>query len=447
MNITDQTEIERKTLGCILAYGEGESYSILSALKRDYFTNGVHKDVYDSIQNLIKQARKVDIVNVIDDLKKTGKMQGKSVAQISKMTADIPMMQHQMDTLVNALVGNFNKRVVGNWITKHNRHYTDGLLTLEGFVMDFKKLEEQIDYGKEPDEDIIDVFDEVLFDHDKAKAGERTGLRLGHSAINDVVELEPVDVLVVAGRPAMGKTAFAISTAKNLCLQEELHVALFVIEMSKKQLVRRLQSNLARVDNKKIRKGTCSEDDLKKIRAWRENKNLQNLHIFTGDHTVADIALKSTKLKNTCGLDLIIVDFVQTITSSLKGNVSETEKVKQIADDLKRVSQTLQVPQIQFSQLKRTGSKERPTLSDLKQTTAIEEKASVVGFLHRPEYYGHKTMPDSPNQSAKGICEFIIAKNREDELKIRQFYFEPWYSSFQSVIPDQPVKSNDDLPF
>jgi len=453
MNPFDQIELEKKTLGVILSYGERDSFTILSSIKREYFTNGMCIDVYDTIQTLIKTAQPINVLTVVDGLKKTGKLQGKSIAEISKLTQDVPMMQHQIDMLASGLIENFNKRVVGNWLGKHSNLYANGMLTLDGFMGEFKKLEDQIDYGKEPDRDIIDVFDDVLQDHDKAKQGQRTGLRLGHGAIADIVELEPVDVMVVAARPAMGKTAFAISTAKNLCLQDELQVALFVIEMSNNQLVRRLQANLARVNSNKIRKGTCTEDELAKIRAWRSNANIRNLHIFTGDHRVEDIALKCTKLKNTVGLDLIIVDYVQKVTSSLKGSsVTETDQVKQVTDDLKRLTQRLEVPQIQFSQLRRTGSKERPTLSDIKQTTAIEENASIVAFLHRPEYYGHETMPDNPAQSAKGICEFILAKNREDELAIRQFFFEPWYSSFQSVHNGVSVKKDspgeqNDLPF
>ena len=122
-----------------------------------------------------------------------------------------------------------------------------------------------------------------------------------------------------------------------------------------------------------------------------------------------------------------------------------------MSDDLKRVTQRLEVPQIQFAQLKRNDSREghKPGLPDLKYTTAIEENASIVAFLHRPEYYGQKEM--SPGRSSKNICEFIIAKNREDATETREFLFYPWYSSFTSNMGsktgDGKTGKQDDLPF
>jgi replicative DNA helicase len=445
----NEQDIEQQVLGYLMFHEAKTAFQYLPSIKDEYFTSGQNKDILWCVRELISRGDNPSIMKVGELMKSKKGANTKIFISLSSMTTKAPAYPHLMDGLVSALVNNFNKRTVGNFLQLQNKRYSEGTLSLDTFIASYKKLEDSIDYGSEKERTILEVWDEVLELHDKAKNGESAGIGLGHAAIADLVELEPVDVMVIAGRPAMGKTAFGMTTVRNLCIQNELKVAFFVIEMSDVQLVRRLQSNLTAVSSSKIRKGTLSDDDRHKIDGWRSNNNLSNLHIFTGDHTVEDITLKCIKLKNSVGLDLIIIDYIQKVTSSLPNSASETEKVKQVSDDLKRITQRLKVPQVQFAQLKRNESREgnRPGLPDLKYTTAIEENATIVAFLHRPEYYGQKEM--EPGRSSENICEFIIAKNREDSTEIREFIFHKWTGQFTSNMAggENKTEKQTDLPF
>jgi replicative DNA helicase len=220
--------------------------------------------------------------------------------------------------------------------------------------------------------------------------------------------------MVVGARPAMGKTAFAVSLAVNLAFTSGLNVVFFSLEMSKKQIMRRVVSNLAAIDSNRIKYGECSENELKRIYSIQEAAELENLKIFEGSHSLNDITLILSDLKLEKKIDVVVIDYLQKIVPKSKG--SRYEQVTEVSNGVKVIAQNMHIPVIALAQLSRDSSKigKLPTLTDLRESGEIEQDASVVSFLHRPEYYGEELT--SNGNRAENICEVLIAKNREGSV-------------------------------
>jgi len=221
--------------------------------------------------------------------------------------------------------------------------------------------------------------------------------------------------------------------------------------MSKNQIMRRLIAYITDIDSNKIKYGTCDVKQLAMIRAVKKHQGLKNIFIHAGSHTSDDIIRKSTEHKHNDGIQLIIVDYLQKITGTRK-NQSPYELVSANSNDMKFMSANLKIPNISLAQLTRESSKVggRPKLSDLKQSGDIEQDASIVVFLHRPEYYGIKLTEN--DESTEGMGELIIAKNREGVLGIVKFNVDLTTSKWtpyqtEGITIQEKSKDQDELPF
>lgn len=441
-------KLEEKMLGVLLTTSPNQLNGYISKLKREYFTNPIYRGAFEEVVNLNQKGKSVDVLSLMESLKATGKYSVKDLIKVSGTVNISPLSQHEVLPIITGLDVQYKKTTVSNFLINQTRLFNDNRMTLSKFTDDINKLSLSILDNEEDEQTTNDIFIEILKDHENAKKGILPGISVGFENIRKMVLLEPVDVMVIGARPAMGKTAFGLSSAVKMACEEGKTIAFFCIEMSKKQLLRRITSNLTGIQTEKMKFGNCSHKEIEIISSVPSTKGFNKIHIYTGEHTAEEISQKVAELKYSSGVDMFFVDYVQKVRSTLPSSANETDKVKQVSNTLKRITQTLEVPQVQFAQLNKTNAREgkRPTLSDIKQTGDIEQDASIVAFLHRPEYYGEKTMPDD-ERSSKGLCEFIIAKNREGGLGIKEFEFIPEISKFSSSYTGtvKSQESNEEL--
>jgi replicative DNA helicase len=252
-------------------------------------------------------------------------------------------------------------------------------------------------------------------------AGEYNGVRSGFTDIDSVtLGWQPSDLIIIAARPSMGKTAFVLTMARNMTVDFKTPVAVFSLEMSSVQLMNRLIVAETQLSSKDLRTGNLTSQQWAHLET--NTVELGRAPLFIDDTpalSVFEFRSKARRLKTQHDIKLIIIDYLQLMTASTaetRGN--REQEVSLISRTLKAIAKELNVPIIALSQLSRNvenrGGSKRPQLSDLRESGAIEQDADVVAFIHRPEYYGLTT--DENNMSTAGMAEIIIAKHRNGEV-------------------------------
>ena len=242
--------------------------------------------------------------------------------------------------------------------------------------------------------------------------------------------LQPSDLILVAARPSMGKTAFVLNIAQYTAFHQNLAVAIFSLEMSKEQLVNRMFSLESRVDAQALRTGNLSDADWEKLVEGAGEIGDSRLIIDdTPGISISEMRSKCRKYKLEIGLDLIIIDYLQLMSGSGRGNESRQQEISDISRSLKALARELSVPVIALSQLSRAVEQRpdhRPMLSDLRESGAIEQDADVVMFIYRDDYYNKDT-------DLKGISEIIIAKQRNGPIGTVNLAWLPEYTKFANL--------------
>jgi replicative DNA helicase len=417
--------------GLMMQQTKTDCIETFSRIDERFLKTGFQKRIYQAMSELIKQKKEIDLMTITLQFKENGWFDQKVIVQISKLTSEaysitsILRLSSLFEQCIQEVV--FEKAL-------SIRNQIDVLLESENLTM--TKFHEIIQSGNDvkfdhkKDKSNVDVIFDVVQDHINAKQGIVCGTEIGYSFLNEVVLLEPVDVMVVGARPAMGKTAFGVNTLVKMVLQGK-KVAFFALEMTKKQMIRRILSNISGIDSNKIKFGNCSAEEMNRIYGFQGMESIwNNIFIFEGSHSINDIASEMNRLKREHQIDLFFVDYIQKIQP--KSSRSRYEVVSEISNGLKLICQNLQIPCLALAQLSRDSSKtgKRPSLPDLKESGEIEQDASIVAFLHRPEYFG-ETETYNGNDSTN-VCELIIAKNREGEIGIWEMIVDLKTSKFTS---------------
>jgi replicative DNA helicase len=253
------------------------------------------------------------------------------------------------------------------------------------------------------------------------------------------------DMIVIAARPAMGKTAFVLSMARNTAVDHNMGVAIFSLEMSSVQLVKRLIASEARLSAEKLRKGDLADHEFQQLHS--RIKKLSTAPIFIDDTpgiSVFDLRAKCRRLKLQYDIDMVIIDYLQLMTAGgSKGQGNREQEISTISRSIKEIAKELNVPIIALSQLSRSveqrGGDKRPVLSDLRESGAIEQDADIVSFIYRPEYYGF--LQDEQGNSNAGVGEIIIAKHRNGALNNIRLRFIKEYARFDNI--EAPMSEGD----
>jgi replicative DNA helicase len=407
--------------GHILHCDKNEQRNILNRIKPEFNKTTFEKRLFDSMNQLVKKNVFIDLLSITNQFRENGWLEKSTIVEISQITNHVNVLDGKM-----ALNNLFHDLHINESVFRAVSFRNNFDQLIESGSMTIDKFNELVDGMKKIDftmnnetKSNVDVIFDVINDHIRAKNGENVGMSIGYSFLNRIINLEPVDLMVIGARPAMGKTAFGVSMVANL-IQMEKRVVFFALEMTQKQMMRRLIANLAVIDSNRIKFGECSDSEMNRIYDVQSRKFMENIIFIDGTQSISDIANHLNELNREKPIDLFVVDYLQKIQP--KSNRSKYESVSEISTGLKLICQNMKIPCVAFAQLNRAsvqrGGDHRPVLNDLKDSGEIEQDASIVGFIHRPEYYGTTEMFDGSDSSGK--CELIIAKNRESEIGIYQ---------------------------
>ena len=285
----------------------------------------------------------------------------------------------------------------------------------------------------QPIRDVLtEAFDRIDRIHRDKDKGALRGIPSGFKDLDSkTAGFQKSDLIIIAARPSMGKTSFALNLAEHAAIEEKVPVGVFSLEMSKEQLVDRLLSSQAGVDSWKLRTGNLSDEDFPKI--GYAMGVLSEAPIFIDDSpgaNVMEIRAKARRLQMEHGLGLIVVDYLQLMEGhSSKGDNNRVQEISEISRGLKGLARELNVPVIALSQLSRAvehRDDKRPQLSDLRESGSIEQDADIVMFLYREEYY-------KPDTEKKGITEVLIKKHRNGPTGELQVFFNPSQMRFADL--------------
>ncbi len=456
-------DLEEVVLGAMMIDKKGVD-EVIDILHSDAFYKEAHKIIFEAIVQLFENTEPIDLLTVSAQLKKNGKLeqvggdfyliqltqkvsssahieyhariilQKYIQRQLIKISSEIIENAYDETTDVFDLLDNAEAKLYE--VTQGNLKRSSE--TAQSLVMQAKKKIEEIS-NKEGLSGIPSGFDKL----DKLTSG-----------------WQPSDLIIIAARPGMGKTAFTLSMARNMAVDSNIPVAFFSLEMSSVQLITRLISSETGLSSEKLRTGKLAEHEWKQLNV--KVKDLEKAPLFIDDTpslSIFDLRAKARRLKSQHDIKLIVIDYLQLMTAggSQKGGNREQE-ISTISRNLKALAKELDIPVIALSQLSRAvetrGGSKRPLLSDLRESGAIEQDADIVSFIYRPEYYKIEEWDDEERSPTQGQAEFIVAKHRNGGLDNIRLKFIGQLGKFDNLDDfDSPfefqskMNENDDNPF
>ena len=406
-------EAERSVLGSAML-DKDALFDVVELLHADDFYNEGHKEIFKAITDLYKKSAPVDVLTVSEELKKRNSLEmvgGR--AYIAALSADVPSTSNAAEYA--KIVG--GKAVLRNLISTAdgimNSSYEENMDTNAILDMAEREIFEIAQKGQKSDfAHIKDVLLENINTIDKMSQleGNLTGLTTGFRDLDQLTSgLHRSDLIILAARPAMGKTAFALSVAQQAAIKGKASVMIFSLEMSKEQLGQRLLSMESRIDMQALKTGKLERRDWDQINMALDVLSKANINIDdTPGISIMEMKNKCRRLKAEKGLDLIVIDYLQLMSIEGSKNENRQQEISTLSRNLKLLARELDCPVIVLSQLSRAPEQRpnhRPMLSDLRESGSIEQDADIVIFLYRDEYYNEDT--DKP-----GECEVIVAKHR-----------------------------------
>jgi len=420
-------EAERSILGAILldnhAFNDAAEH-----LRADDFSLDAHRRIYSRMMELAESSRPIDIITLVEELEQKKDLQAiGDVGYVSSLldgVPDRPSIEHYVrivrdKAILRGLIGVANTAIAK---ASEQAEPADEILN-DAEAAVFALSEKRIGKGFQGIQDIVrnsfGSIDALL------KRGQRiTGLATHYVDLDEMTSgLQKADLIILAARPSMGKTSFAMNIAENAAIDDGKTVGIFSLEMSSEALLQRLLCSRAIVDAHKMRTGSLWSDDMKKVvRAMEELATAQVFIDDTPGISLTEMRAKARRLKQAQGkLDLLVVDYLQLMSGGSKRFENRTQEVSAISRGLKAIAKELEVPVIALSQLSRApesrGGDHRPQLSDLRESGSIEQDADVVMFIFREEIYKQ----DDPE--LKGRAEIIIAKQRNGPIGKFQLAF------------------------
>jgi replicative DNA helicase len=425
----DNSKSLETIFGFILTTDKKRAIDSFNKIQIEWLKNPFHKRVHEAMNQLIKKQIEIDLLSLALEFRHNGWMENGIASRISQLTNSVNTFDSRLyiENVFNEMRLFESIISATSFRNEFDTLISTGNMTIEKFNQIVNGLQ-KINFDFESNEKTNpDVIFEIMIDHENAKNGKLTGLELEFKCLKHVVLLEPVDVMVIGARPAMGKTAFGISMMVDLAKRGK-KIVFFALEMSKKQMFRRIMANLSGIDSNKIKFGNLTDSEINHLAKYQTDEIMKNIFVIDGSKTINDIANNLSEIKQKNDIDLFVVDYLQKIQP--KTNRSRYESVSEISNGIKLISQNMLIPCVAFAQLSRDSSKtgKRPTLPDLKESGEIEQDASIVAFLHRPEYYGEtETFNGTPSNN---VCELIVGKNREGDIGIFEIFVNLATSKF-----------------
>jgi replicative DNA helicase len=434
-------DLEQAVLGAMMLEKNAVT-DIIDILKPQSFYDPKHQFIYGVIRELFGSSSPIDLLTVTNKLKENGELEAAGgVAYISQLTSRVASSAHV----------EYHARVISE------KHIKRELIRMGSEVIReaFDDTKDTFDVLNKAESDLFQIAENNMGKHvdvmqnvvrqaieeiEKASRNSDgiSGVPTGFHSLDKLTSgWQKSDMIVIAARPAMGKTAFVLSMARNTAVDYNMGVAVFSLEMSSVQLVKRLIAGEARISAEKLRKGDLKDHEFQQLHT--RIAKLATAPIYIDDTpgiSVFDLRAKCRRLKMQYDIQLVIIDYLQLMTAGgSKGSGNREQEISTISRSIKEIAKELNIPIIALSQLSRSvetrGGDKRPVLSDLRESGAIEQDADIVSFIYRPEYYG--LLQDDEGNSNAGVGEIIVAKHRNGALDKVRLRFVGEYARFENI--------------
>ena len=457
-------DLEEAVLGAMMIDKKGVD-DVIDILQSEAFYKDAHKHIFEAIFQLFTDSQPVDLLTVSAQLKKNAKLELAGgdfyLIQLTQKIASSAHIEFHSRIILQKYIQRSLIRISSEIIEESYDETTDVFDLLDKAETKLYEVTQgNIKRSSETAQSLV-IQAKKRIEEIANKEG-LSGIATGFDKLDKITSgWQPSDLVIIAARPGMGKTAFVLSMARNIAIDYGHPVALFSLEMSSVQLITRLISSETGLSSEKLRTGKLEKHEWEQLSV--KVKDLEKAPLFIDDSpslSIFDLRAKSRRLASQHGIKLIIVDYLQLMTAggNGKGGGNREQEISTISRNLKALAKELEVPVIALSQLSRAvetrGSSKRPLLSDLRESGAIEQDADIVSFIYRPEYYKIDEWDDEEQSPTAGQAEFIIAKHRNGSLENIRLKFIGNLGKFDNLeeygggFDDLPSKMNhEDNPF
>ena len=449
-------DIEKVVLGALMI--DKDAFTVVSEIiKPETFYEARHQKIYDAVQSLTLQEKPVDIMTVTEELRHKGTLEDVGgPAYVVELSSQVASSAH-IEYHAHILAQKFLARQLIQFASMIETDAFDETVDVddlmqkaEGALFEISQKNMLQDYVQI--DTIVDQAHQLLLQASNREGG-LTGVPSGFRKLDDITAgWQPSDLVIIAGRPAMGKTSFALSIAKNVAIDYRKPIAFFSLEMNNVQLVNRLISNVCSIPGNKILNGQLTPDEWERFDS--NIRKMQGAPIYVDDTpglSIFELRTKARRLVREHGIELLMIDYLQLMNANGMRFNSRQEEVSTISRSLKGLAKELNIPVLALSQLSRAVEQrdgpegKRPQLSDLRESGAIEQDADMVLFVHRPEYY--HILQDEKGNDLHGMAQIIIAKHRKGAtgdvlLNFRGEYTRfsnPEDIDFNAPLPDDSI--------
>ncbi|MFD0793741.1 replicative DNA helicase [Mucilaginibacter litoreus] len=436
-------DLEEAVLGALMLEKDALS-SVIDVLKPEVFYKDNHQKIFNAIRILFEKTSPVDILTVTAQLRQQGELEmvggAYYITELTNRVASAANIEYHSRIIIQKFIQRELIRISTDIVSNAYEDTSDVFDLLDKAEKNLFEIAQN--NLRRDSRKMDDLMHEALRDIEalKDKKDGLTGVASGFTELDRMTSgWQKSDLVIIAARPAMGKTAFVLSCARNAAVDFAKPVVVFSLEMSSVQLVNRLISGETEIEQEKIRKGSLEEWEWQQIHS--KIGRLEQAPLIIDDTpslNIFEFRAKCRRLKSQHDIQLIIIDYLQLMQGKAdgKGGGNREQEIGSISRALKTVAKELNVPVIALSQLSRAvenrpGGSKRPMLSDLRESGSIEQDADMVLFLYRPEYYGLDV--DEDNNPTQGVGEVIIAKHRNGETGRVRLKFVGKYVKFQDL--------------
>ena len=422
-------DLEEAVLGAMMLERDAVNVAI-DILQPESFYKESHQKIFSVIQELFQSSEPIDILTITNRLRKNGVLELVGgpyyITQLTNRVASAANVEFHARIISQKHIQRELIRISTKIISSAFDETTDVFNLLDEAESSlFGITQTNLKKSQVPMTDLIRKAIEQI-QTARNNDGSLVGVPSGFTDLDRMTSgWQPSDLIILAARPAMGKTAFALTLARNAAVQFDKPVAIFSLEMSSVQLVTRLISAESELSASKLRDGKLENHEMEQIHA--KISDLAEAEMFIDDTpaiSVFELRAKARRMKSQYDIQMLIVDYLQLMTSGGaegKGSGNREQEISTISRSLKSIAKELNIPVIALSQLSRAvetrGGSKRPLLSDLRESGAIEQDADIVSFIYRPEYYKIDEWDDEERTPTEGQAEFIVAKHRNGGLE------------------------------
>ncbi|MES2241059.1 MAG: replicative DNA helicase [Bacteroidota bacterium] len=448
-------ELEEAVLGAMMIDKKGVD-DVIDILQPDAFYKDSHKHIFEAIVQLFTETQPIDLLTVSAQLRKNGKLDLAGgdyyLIQLTQKISSSAHIEFHSRIILQKFIQRSLIRISSEIIEEAYDETTDVFNLLDSAESKLYEVTQgNIKRSSETAQSLVLQAKKRIEEISKQEG--LSGVETGFTNLDKLTSgWQPSDLIIIAARPAMGKTAFVLSMARNIAIDFKHPVALFSLEMASVQLITRLISSETGLSSEKLRTGKLEPHEWTMLST--KVKDLEKAPLFIDDTpslSIFDLRAKARRLVSQHGIKIIIIDYLQLMTAggNGKGGGNREQEISTISRNLKALAKELNVPVIALSQLSRAvetrGSSKRPLLSDLRESGAIEQDADIVSFLYRPEYYKIDEWDDDEAAPTTGQAEIMIAKHRNGGIENVRLKFIGHLGKFDN-LDDYSGGYDADLP-